>query len=564
MPQCYYTFPGIAAPKSAIVPRTLGIVPNTIVLEAALQPINLPTIGVLTVGHGIESVTLPDVKVDSATVRLSTNGHVLVVKLLDRRWRWPFLHISGRYNVRLPDGTIDPSTLRTPQELAMLLFTAMGETLFNVSQLPNAWYPEVNWDYRVAAEALHELCEMSGCEVSLNLDNSTSIVRLGVGSALPIDPDLMTPALTVDPPEGPDVVTVLCGETLFESRLKLVPIALDKDGEFKRIDDLSYNAGITNTADITDFKDINKTTVPALSDDEVELCRQLAKKTLYKYYLAVSQAYGGMEVPGYGAVSDMSQLLPLNTILLSSQTAPSGSTKVPVAARIIGTYAKPSGTEDYENTSSELTQAENRFTVDRHSGVVKFTEPVVKVGDNKTGFSAAEIYLQTSYGVRENGTYKSVRYEASRNISGASSGVLLQDVSRQESFSATYIAEYAGNDITTVTNVTDNLSSLDTEVQSVLDTMQSRWTTGIYGFGMYRSIKTFNTDGSIRQVVWYVDDRNGTKTSVSLNSECAAGPIRHLERRRRRMLQHYNAHSPADRRRFDVAALHGAFRRKGF
>lgn len=562
MGQCYVTFPGVVAARSVIAPRTLGITPNSIVLECACQPLILPAIGTLVIGHGIESVVLPDVKVDSATARMSTSGHMMVVKLLDRRWRWPFLHISGNYNVRMPDGTIDPTTVKSAQDLAFLLFQAMGETLFNTSMMPSNWFPEVSWDYRCAAEALHELCEISGCDVSLNLDNSVSIVKLGVGSLLPINTDLQTPSISVDPPEGPDVVTVLCGETYYESRLKLRPIAEDKDGVFKALEDLSYYQGILNSANIDDFLDINETNLPGFTDEQIEQCRNLAKKTVYKYYIVESQSDGTQDVPGYGTVSDIKQILPLNTTLLSTQESPINSSAThSKASRIFGGFMMEKSTDEYINTdsNSKETECPISHTLDRHTGIVKFSKKVVVISGGN--FYPAELDLLCSYGIKDDSANGQVRYEVSRNISGASSGVLLREISRQENIHVNFIASYDQSGSVTVSN---NIADVDSEVQSILDAMQSKWTSGVYGYGMYRGIKPFNTDGVIRQVVWYDDCRHGARTSVSANCETAAGPIRQNERRRRRILNHYGDHSPGDRNRWNIMMWNGTHRREGY
>ena len=127
-----------------------------------------------------------------------------------------------------------------------------------------------------------------------------------------------------------------------------------------------------------------------------------------------------------------------------------------------------------------------------------------------------------------------------------------------------YVAEYASNDPTAVTNVLNNEPDIQTEVNTLLDVMQARWASAVYGFRLYRSIKAVWTDGSLRQVVWNVDCNRGATTAISLNSETMAGPARHLERSRRRWIELTGAQYPSEQRRFRNGDGTGIFRQEGF
>lgn len=544
--------------------RTLGVFPNAAVVTCLPQSDVIPAFGVLRVQHGTEIVDFPDMKVDWATIRHSTEGHQLMIRLLDRRWRWKFTLISGRYNVHLSDGTIDPSTAKTPQELATLCLNAMGETSFDVSQLPNKGGPEVDWIYANAAFVLHQLCEDRGCDISLNLDNTVSIVRLGEGLLLPDNDDLMTPSITADPPEGPDKVVVICGETEFESRLRLKAIGRDLDGTIKPIDDLSYKPpGGWQIADFKSFNDINKENIPSLTDDTAEKARRLARSTVLKWFIVESQADGTLNVPGYGAVNDISQILPLNTYLLNTQTAAAGDTQVNQKCRVFGIYVKGESPETFQNTQDALAEWEGDFTVDRQQGIVKLDEVAYRLDDDSKTLPA-KLYLQTSYGVRESDDGRQVRHVVERNITGAGAGVLLQEAARIEEIALSYQAEYSpGNPESVIEPVKSNQEKLDEETADILDAMQLRWTAGVYGYGMYRGVKNYSTDGAIRQVAWYVND-NGARTMLSRNSETAVGTVRMLERRRRRLLELQTQDAPMLNSHSRKGQQQGLFRGKGY
>jgi hypothetical protein len=530
--QVYATFSGVDSVMRAIVPRTLGIVPNAIMLECVPQVTTLPTIGALTVGHGLNSVTMPDVKVDWAALRLSTGGHVMTVRLLDRRWRWRFGVISGRYNIRLADGTIDPATQKTPQQLAALLFEAMGEVGYDVTLLPNDSYPETDWSYDVPAIWLHQLCTDRGCDIALTLANTAMIVRLGEGGALPFTTDIQTPSLTLDPPEGPDLLYAVCGENQYESLLKLSAVGLDTDGSVKSIAALSYNptyvpGGWSSIGDVNFFQTMRQN---GATDQEIHL----AKKTVYRWFKVTSMPGGTLDVPGYGTISDISQILPLNRHTLGTTSSAFSTRMVNAQARIYGMFVQYTDPPDDEPVD-EIIEYDGDFVLDRATGIAKLGRRVFNY-DSSGNAIAPTLYLQTSYGVRADGTDEQVRYIGQRNITGASSGFLLAEAHKYDELSFASRAEYNITvDPPTVTEVTDNTTELNAEVESILDGLQLQYTGSIGNQAIYRDIQPFNTDGAVRQVVWKVGPRGAT-TYASLNSETFAGPIRERERARRRLL----------------------------
>lgn len=521
-------FSGIAAIKRAVVPRSLGIEPNTIVLYCQPQSSPLPANGTLTIAHGSDFVTMPDVQVDWAATMLSTRGHKMAVKLLDRRWRWKYSPISGRYNVRLADGTIDPATEKTPQELAVLLFQAMHEIGFDVTALPDEGRPEVDWTYDRADVILAQMCEDRGCDISLGLTNQASIVRLGVGALLPFDGDVMSPSITADPPEGPDILILVCGETQYESRLKLKAVGLDTDGQVKAINDLSYapTDGWSLVADENFFEQLRQ-----LGKSEEAI--RLAKKTVYRWYQIDLQSDGTLNVPEYGLLDEITQILPLNDYLLDTYTVSGGTKKTNKPYEVLGKFVVLTDPPD-DTSSDDIEVYDGDSYLDRANGIVKFPRRMVQFVNADGNVGAAELYLQTSYGVRSNETRQQERHVVERNITGG--GVLKQAV-RIEELAIAVRAEY-DSDETTVSGTTTNESEVTDQANSLLDALQNRFTLGIYGSLTYRGIKAIQTDGAIRQVAWYVGDGHmGAKTVASRNSEVAIGPIRSFERRRRRLIE---------------------------
>src|SRR5207244_4406849 len=122
-------------------------------------------------------LTFPDMIVNTQAIRRNRSGLIWSLTLFDRRWKWnsgtgingP---ISGSYNIRLDDDTLDPDRKRTPQQLAAICLDTMGEVGYDISQMPGNTYPPVNWDNEYPAQALQQICDQEGCRIVLQLDNT--------------------------------------------------------------------------------------------------------------------------------------------------------------------------------------------------------------------------------------------------------------------------------------------------------------------------------------------------------------------------------------------------------
>src|SRR5262249_10682006 len=152
-PQGVASFPGVNQLLDASITCVHGISPSVAVLTIVPQPGLTTEIGSLRFEFDSLVLEVPDCKVDQGSIERNAGGEIWRLSILDRRWRWRFGRISGSYNVRRDDsslkrgenGTID--TERTPQELASLCLQAMGESDFDVADLPNATRPSIEWDY---------------------------------------------------------------------------------------------------------------------------------------------------------------------------------------------------------------------------------------------------------------------------------------------------------------------------------------------------------------------------------------------------------------------------------
>ncbi len=162
------TNPGVGQIVSLSATISHGISPSVFTLVIAPQDDFEGAAGDLVLFDGQATIRLVDCKVDRHTFEYNAAGQIWRLQLLDRRWKWRWGAISGFYNARNDDNTIKqlPGNEQTPQQLARLCLAAMGETNFDVSQLPNDARPTVEWDFDLPAETLASLCDQLACRVS--------------------------------------------------------------------------------------------------------------------------------------------------------------------------------------------------------------------------------------------------------------------------------------------------------------------------------------------------------------------------------------------------------------
>lgn len=326
-PQGLATFPGVKQIVSASYSNTLGIRPGVLSFAFAPQPGFDHTEGDAAFSFGSQRFTVRDCKLDLASLERNDGGEVWRIMLWDRRWKWTsFGGVSGRYNkwrddFTLQDGTapaivpLTPeaakalqsetmNTERTPQQLAELCLEAMGEKNYHVKDLPNDTRPEVEWEYEPPAQALADLCESLGCAVSLQLDNSIRIVVVGKGAKLPAG-GVLVDSYSIDAPEIPDSIAIVCGPTRFEVDFMLEAVGIDSGRKLgqsarnheemiRRIDDLSYKpaAGWSTIGDLVFFTEIGT----VQGGEDVTGFRALAIKSLFRYY----RIWTPVNIPGYG------------------------------------------------------------------------------------------------------------------------------------------------------------------------------------------------------------------------------------------------------------------------
>lgn len=551
MSTVYVTFPGINKVLACEYTRTLGIEPDVAVLTCIPQP-NPPNMSgdLVFADDPNEVLSLPDFGIDYTKVYYSTQGQIGTVVLEDTRRRWKWRTISGRYNVVTADGSIDPATEQTPQELATLLLTALGVVTFDVTAIPDDDRPSVDWQYDRADLELDALLETRGCEVSLNNDNSVTIVNIGVGAAITEDDDVLGAGFSIDPPEVPEDIKLVCGKSLWQSRLKLVPVAEETDGSFVALADVSYvPAG--GWADVTDDEFFLGIADP--------VARALALRSVYKCYQVESQADGTQNILDYvGTIDDISQLLPLNNFKLESYTVDGTTVLRRVPAIVRGTYEAIGDPPPGVNTDP-MTVYGGQFSIDRERGIVRFRDRVTKFNSGLTQRVAADLYLETSYCIINFDTQQYEREIYTFPLGGDLDG---SHVIRDNDFVATTIVNYDDEvDPLVQDSVTTNQTDLETASLARLTAEAARFQFDVGNSLVYRTIKDISTDGAIRQVTWDINIRTQSgrpcTTTVARNAEIALGVPRLSVKRRRRQAERDINNKAKDKQLYITAEAQG-------
>src|SRR5262245_12515727 len=99
-------FPGITHLHSVSMSCRHGIAPSVAVLEIVPQADFDTETGTLVLAYDGIEIEFPDCKVDRASFARNGQGMIWRLQILDRRWRWRFGQISGRYNERREDGSL--------------------------------------------------------------------------------------------------------------------------------------------------------------------------------------------------------------------------------------------------------------------------------------------------------------------------------------------------------------------------------------------------------------------------------------------------------------------------
>ena len=507
------SFPGVAQPTGLHAMRTNGIHPNQNILWCLPQTGNIASLGNLQFGNEGTVVEMRDCLVDRPNYRVSTTGHSIGLVLLDRRWRWKYATVTGRYNVPRADGTFQNQ--KSAQELVTICFLAMGEPGAIVSEIPSDSYPEVAWDATRADIALDELCEMFGCEPTLYLNDGAAIIRYGFGAVPPNNLDIQSLGVSIDPPVVPKTLRAICNRTVIQCRMEYEAVGVDRDGSIVPIDDLTYkpSGGWESESDWTEFPNVAE-----FSD------RLLASHSVGKMYRPVAFADGSMNVPGLDVeIDSIERLTPFRSRLLETVTSDGDTAfNVPKAIGVYWVEGSPTvsqNTDGYEPINQP-------FRMDRGSGIITFEKPLLKLNDSSQ-WTPADLLVAVAFSVERSDSLLPIRAEFTRDIGGDIGEVVLETKIRPHMIVCRYDDE---TDSTVPSEIVDNWDVIEAEADSALQRVAETYQAVGAGQIVYRSIQPIFTDGIVRQVYWSIGP-SGFTTVASVNTESIPNAPRVADRR---------------------------------
>jgi len=434
------------------------------------------------------------------------DGYVVNVPILDRRWKWKYGSILGAYNIRDTNIRLDTATEKTPQELATLLLRAMGERRFSVGELPNKSRPTKRWIYANPAQELDILCRELGCVVSLGLDNVVRIHKVGVGR-VPPKGKTVTVSYSINPADIPDSIGYVGGKTEYQIRWDTEAVGIDTDGSVKLLDDLSYTPSSGWSSEFP-------MTFPNVLDQFGEKEHSLATKSVWKMY-RITKPVSQTKPFNHSRLL----VLPITDRLIETKYNSTTGKYDPIPAIIRGKYWKGYNTPYAATKNTDKnTEIDVDHSIDTSTGIITFTDPVIKLGDNND-IASADITLEMAYNAKGTVTkptniFDRATYEQRVSPRPSGTGPM---VVREESVLRTLQASGYGSD-GIPTNVKDNSKQF---VQLAREFVQAKlaqfrqvdsFTTTYAGF------KAVNLSGAITQIAWSFGRQGGT-TKVGYNNE---------------------------------------------
>ena len=591
MPQNYAQafWPGIISYESLSITDVSGINPSIAILNCFPQ-YGIPDIeGDLVLTYNDAVIRWQNCIIDSFSVKKDSGGRTVAVRIYDERWKWKYGQITGRYNLRLPNNFVDPNHEATPQDLASLLFSKMGVTNYDVSQLPNDARPDCDWFCANPAEELAKICDDLGCRIVPQRSTGAYVICVtGNGNDLPENYPYKDPFDGLDPKEVPDYLQVVTAPVNFQVSLKLKACGKDTDQSWRDLDQLSYcptpNSLITDAYGFGyDYvtmcgKDSSHMISPTRQDqgDGTKISpRELALQTVFKCWRiddspdstllnppgagprGVNGDYAFF-LPGYGDNVTRKQLI-LTDHLVQSWTdyrgeihqRPSyiwGEFEVQKGATTIGQpfpYNYPQGTRiDYQGAIyRESPEEPASFSVsldpiDTDKSIIQTSKQMrfANYVDDPAGgpkevpvADPAKLFYCCAVQVRDPITWQPTAYYRTRQVGNGNDETHVWTIVKSD-IQPWKITLY--NSDGSVSSTSDNFDEVNYQCDYYLDQIQSTLETIITGTRCYIGIFPIDMDGSIQQVSYRIG-KQGADTVVSKGTEHDFDLPQYAERRQR-------------------------------
>jgi len=341
--------------------------------------------------------------------------------------------------------------------------------------------------------------------------NRTVVRRIGTGSAIPSD-YVQSVDFGVDHGDVPDTVRVCFDETRYEAKLKLVPYMFDtaeNDNELLPLDDVSFApASPEYWSETTPHQD------PILPSGTAEE-NALASRYLWRLYKIESMADGTLNVPGGPTLSGISQIILRD--MKAYDTFP---------ATVEGSYFPLDQDVEANTNTDDGTIYIHGFVIDAERQLVWFSEPVYKYTESG-GYEAADIYLHTSFLIKDETTSQLLHYYYDYT---ALTGTGVFPVPRRDQ-RLKVVALYDPSNPYTLEDpaYSDNSDALDTIAVDNVNAILPRFASYSSIMVKYIGIRNVQTDGVNKQVIHVVDMDKGANSWVAQNTEPDIGSLRSYE-----------------------------------
>lgn len=521
----------------------------------------------MTITDGVRTVGFSGCIINDVSPGIDDDGHERWnITIVDRRWRWKYGVISGRYNIR-SGGVIRKETKKSVRDLAKLIFDEMGEKNVDLSKMPNDTFPHFDWTDPVAPNvALDQVCQAVNCHVVPTTKDTFAVYPDGMGLDLPRLPN-SSRGLAFDFAAGPGEVVMMSAPAQWQINFDLIPVGLDKGNEIRPIWDLSYMPKDEVTGERTwEFEE-----PPQFLNVETKY-RKLAQETVWRWYQILPPGWvrrdsskkkvtiepgrnGMLKMPGPDLpIKSWRQFFPLLDHQLDYQQIPhvdrsriSGGEFDPLLrarkpAQVLGIFydEQGRGADNYDETlldqigedDSNEADAESPliyqkgFTIDQDRGLVIFADPVyrfVDILDDKGRYAQAigpaVIFLRCATNFYDVDTRAPWRRTMSKKVPGAPDPKA--KVYHQH---ADAVPEYVtrfdwSNYKWRFDKNAGNLKDVDERLKLYLGYSMRKYEIKVPGQARYPILVEYAPDGLIAQVSWEISGTGTITTNVSKERE---------------------------------------------
>lgn len=493
---------------------TRGISPGVGLIRMIAEPQFTATVGDLTIDYSGTQIRIRNCAINTHTLQrelirtsVTTRRSMPVmwtVQVLDRRWAWRYKRISGKYNERLPNGSVKYGSLynaglRSIKQLAELCLAAMNESGYDTSILPSNVYPSVNWQDANPASELQTLCDMVGCVVVYEWESDrVAIRRLGNGNDLPFnDVPAINERKLLTIARRPDKLVVACGPTKYQVKFLLEAVGLDSDGQIRKLDDLSYKPSGGWTKDWW-------CAFPNVAQDK----RYLAFDTVFRWYRIKGVGVNGdLSLPGNQESIQAVDQFELEDTLIEVASDPDYMNQS-VRGVVSGEF--------WPQCPWEVTTAEGtvfgssgwRLLPD-HKNIIEFDYPMLKVEAGE--YAPATLYVTCVCRVKKSDGSGYVAGYLEKNLPWQATGAGARVLRHPELCVAEIVDGVRGSSGST------NFAA--SEAQVYLDQVAESY-AGTAGEDVsYDGIVPISLDGAIAQVQWRCGLGRASETRASRNHE---------------------------------------------